>query len=61
MAMTAGLATALVRGTAPAINQILVTVLNLNTAPGVYLSVAACLALLALWRWPVTAFKPAIS
>jgi MFS transporter, MHS family, proline/betaine transporter len=61
MAMTAGLATALVGGTAPAVDQILVTALNLNAAPGVYLSVVACLALVALWRWPETAFKPAIS
>jgi MHS family proline/betaine transporter-like MFS transporter len=60
LAMTAGLATALVGGTAPAVDQILVTTLNLNAAPGVYLSIAACLALLALWRWPETAFKPAI-
>jgi MFS transporter, MHS family, proline/betaine transporter len=58
MAMTAGLATALVGGTAPAVDQILVTALNVEAAPGMYLSVAACLALLALWRWPETAFKP---
>jgi len=60
MAMTAGLATALVGGTAPAVDQILVTALNLDVAPGVYVSVVACLVLLALWRWPETAFKPAI-
>jgi len=60
MAMTAGLATALVGGTAPAIDQILVTALNLDVAPGVCVSVVACLALLALWRWPETAFKPVI-
>jgi MHS family proline/betaine transporter-like MFS transporter len=60
LAMTAGLATALVGGTAPAVDQILVTTLNLNAAPCVYVSIAACLALLALWRWPETAFKPAI-
>jgi MFS transporter, MHS family, proline/betaine transporter len=60
MAMTAGLATALVGGTAPAIDQILVTALNLDVAPGVYVSVMACLAVLALWRWPETAFKPAL-
>jgi hypothetical protein len=59
MAMTAGLATALVGGTARAVDQILVTVLNLDVAPGV-ISVVACLALLALRRWPETAFKPAI-
>jgi MFS transporter, MHS family, proline/betaine transporter len=60
MAMTAGLATALVGGTAPAVDQILVTALNLDVAPGVYVSAVACLALLALWRWPETAFKQAI-
>ena len=60
LVMTAGLATALVGGTAPAVDQILVTTLNLNAASGVYLSIAACRALFALWRWPETAFKAAI-
>jgi MFS transporter, MHS family, proline/betaine transporter len=60
MSMTAGLATALVGGTAPVIDQILVATLNLEVAPGVYVSLVACLALFALWRWPETAFKPAI-
>ena len=59
MSMTAGLATALVGGTAPAVDQILVTTLGLDAAPGLYASLVACLALLALWRWPETAFKPA--
>ena len=60
MSMTAGLATALVGGTAPLIDQILVTALELDVAPGVYVSLVACLALVALWRWPETAFKPMI-
>jgi MHS family proline/betaine transporter-like MFS transporter len=60
MSMTAGLATALVGGTAPVIDQILVATLNLDVAPGVYVSVVACLALLALRRWPEAAFKPTI-
>jgi MFS transporter, MHS family, proline/betaine transporter len=60
MSMTAGLATALIGGTAPVIDQILVAAFHLDIAPGVYLSVVACLALLALWRWPETAFKPTI-
>jgi MFS transporter, MHS family, proline/betaine transporter len=60
MSMTAGLATALVGGTAPVIDQILVAAFHRDIAPGVYLSVVACLALLALWRWPETAFKPTI-
>lgn len=58
--MTAGLATALLGGTAPVIDQILVTTLDLEVAPGLYVSLVACLALLALWRWPETAFKPTI-
>jgi MHS family proline/betaine transporter-like MFS transporter len=58
MAMTAGLASALIGGTAPAVDQILVTTLGLDIAPGLYVSALACLALLALWRWPETAFKP---
>jgi len=45
-------------GTAPAVDQILVAALNVESAPGVYLSVVACLALFALWRWPETTFKP---
>jgi MFS transporter, MHS family, proline/betaine transporter len=60
MSMTAGLATALVGGTAPVVDQILVTALNLDVAPGVYVSLVACLALLALRRWPETAFRPTI-
>ena len=60
MSMTAGLATALIGGTAPVIDQILVAAFHLDIAPGVYLSLVACLALLALWRWPETAFKPTI-
>ena len=58
MSMTAGLASALIGGTAPAIDQILVTALGRDIAPGVYVSLVACLALVALWRWPETAFKP---
>jgi MFS transporter, MHS family, proline/betaine transporter len=60
MSLTAGLATALLGGTAPVIDQILVTTLNLDTAAGVYVSLVACFALVALWRWPETAFKPTI-
>ena len=60
MSMTAGLATALVGGTAPLVDLILVTALDLDVAPGLYLSLVACLALVALWRWPETAFKPTI-
>ena len=55
--MTIGLATALVGGTGPVIDQLLVTRLNVDVAPGLYVSLVACLALVALWRWPETAFK----
>jgi MFS transporter, MHS family, proline/betaine transporter len=58
MSMTAGLASALIGGTAPAIDQIFVTTLRLDIAPGLYVSLVACLALVALWRWPETAFRP---
>ena len=58
--MTAGLATALIGGTAPAIDQILVTRLNLDFAPGLYVSLVACLAVLVLRRWPESAFRPMI-
>jgi MFS transporter, MHS family, proline/betaine transporter len=58
LAMTAGLGTALIGGTAPAIDQILVTTLGRDIAPGLYVSVVACLALLALRHWPETAFQP---
>jgi MFS transporter, MHS family, proline/betaine transporter len=50
MSMTAGLATAVLGGTAPVIDQILVTTLNLDVTVGLYVSLAACLALVALWR-----------
>ena len=60
MSITAGLATALVGGTAPAIDQILVSRLAVDAAPGVYVSLVGCLALVALWRWPETAFRPTI-
>jgi MFS transporter, MHS family, proline/betaine transporter len=60
MSMTAGLATALIGGTAPVVDQILVTALNLEVAAGVYVGIVACMALVALWRWPETAFRPTI-
>ena len=60
MALSAGLATALIGGTAPVVDQLLVTAVDVDIAPGLYVSLVACLALLALWRWPETAFKPTI-
>jgi MFS transporter, MHS family, proline/betaine transporter len=60
LSLTAGLASALLGGTTPVVDQILVTTLNVDLAPGLYAALAACLALLALWRWPETAFEPAV-
>jgi MFS transporter, MHS family, proline/betaine transporter len=60
MSITAGLATALVGGTAPVVDQILVTVSRFDVAPGLYVSLVACLALVALRRWPETAFRPTV-
>ena len=57
VALTAGIPTALIGGTAPWIAQILVTVTAAEAAPGVYVAAIGCLALVALWRWPETAFR----
>ena len=57
-ALSAGLATALIGGTAPWIDQMLVNVLDAETAPGVLVAVMALIALIALRRWPETAFRP---
>ena len=56
-ALTAGIATALIGGTAPWIAQIIVTMTAAEAAPGVYVAVIGSLALVALWRWPETAFQ----
>jgi MHS family proline/betaine transporter-like MFS transporter len=57
VALTAGIATALIGGTAPLIAQILVRVTAAEAAPGVYVAAVGSLALVALWRWPETAFR----
>ena len=57
VALTAGIATALIGGTAPWIDQILVRVTAGELAPGVYVAAIGSLALLALWKWPETAFS----
>ena len=57
VALTAGIATALIGGTAPWIAQILVTATGAEAAPGVYVAAIGGLALVALWRWPETAFR----
>jgi MFS transporter, MHS family, proline/betaine transporter len=56
VAMTAGLATAIVGGTAPWIDQILVNTVASDAAPGIYVAGIAGLALVALRSWPETAF-----
>jgi MHS family proline/betaine transporter-like MFS transporter len=57
VALTAGIATALIGGTAPWIDHVLVRVTAGAAAPGVYVAAIGILALLALWRWPETAFS----
>lgn len=56
IAMTAGLATALFGGTAPLVSQALVHSTEVDSAPGVYLAIAAVIALLAIRTWPESAF-----
>ena len=57
VALTAGIATALIGGTAPWIDHILVTVTGIEAAPGVYVAAIGGVAVAALWRWPETAFR----
>jgi MFS transporter, MHS family, proline/betaine transporter len=59
-ALTAGLATVLIGGTAPLVAQLLVTLVDLEAAPGIYVAVMAGLALIALRSWPETAFRELI-
>ena len=56
VAMTAGLATALLGGTAPLVSQALVESTGLAVSPGIYLAAAAIVAILAVRSWPETAF-----
>jgi MHS family proline/betaine transporter-like MFS transporter len=56
VAFTAGIATALVGGTAPWIAQIVVKLTGSEAAPGLYVVAIGCLALVALRGWPETAF-----
>lgn len=56
VALTAGIATALIGGTAPWIAQILV-LRGVQIGPGVYVTLIAAAAVLALRRWPETAFR----
>ncbi len=40
--------------------QILVTVSRSDVTPGLYVSLVACFALVALRRWPETAFRATV-
>jgi len=55
LALTAGLATATLGGTAPLVGQILFKVTGHETAPAIYMATVAALALLALRGQPETA------
>jgi MHS family proline/betaine transporter-like MFS transporter len=57
VALTAGIATALIGATAPWVAQILVRLTDAEAAPGGYVAAIGSLALVALWRWPETAFQ----
>jgi MFS family permease len=56
-ALSAGLSTALVGGTAPLIGQLLVDRTGVQAAPGIYVALLAIVALIAVWGWPETAFS----
>lgn len=51
MAMTAGLATALIGATAPSIDQLLVMRAGILVGPGAYVALVAAVAGLAVWHW----------
>ncbi len=56
LALTAGMATALIGATAPWLGQIFVR-MGADLLPGGYVSVMALLALVALRKWPESAFR----
>jgi MHS family proline/betaine transporter-like MFS transporter len=56
LGMTAGLATALIGGTAPLIDQLLVVGTGHEVVPAVYMAVVGCLAVAATWFCPEMAF-----
>jgi MFS transporter, MHS family, proline/betaine transporter len=57
LGLTAGLATALVGGTAPLVDQVLFLATGLEEAPALYVLVVGCLALATARSWPETAFQ----
>ncbi|WP_426244828.1 MFS transporter [Nocardioides sp. LHG3406-4] len=56
VALTAGLASAAVGGTAPFIDQVLFQTTGQAMAPALYVATVALLAFAALWSWPESAF-----
>jgi MFS transporter, MHS family, proline/betaine transporter len=56
-ALSAGLATALIGGTAPWVEQLLVALLGSDAVPGLYVAAVTVVALGVLRRWPETAFN----
>jgi MHS family proline/betaine transporter-like MFS transporter len=58
LALTAGLSTALVGGTAPLVDQVLFKATGSASAPALYTTVVAAAALAALRSWPESAFAP---
>jgi MFS transporter, MHS family, proline/betaine transporter len=56
-ALTAGVATALIGGTAPWVDQLLVVVVQAEQAPGFYVTALAVLAVFALRSWPVAVHR----
>jgi len=61
VAMTAGLATATMGGTAPLVDQLLVQVTGSPWAPALYVATVGLLAIAVLWSWPETAFRDLVS
>jgi MFS transporter, MHS family, proline/betaine transporter len=57
LGLTAGLATALIGGTAPLVDQILFLATGSEVAPVLYVMAVGCLALLVARSWPETAFS----
>ncbi len=56
LGLTAGMATALVGGTAPLVGQVIATATGHDLAPAAYVAGVAVVALAALRSWPETAF-----
>jgi len=57
LAMTAGLASAVVGGTGPFVDQVLFQVTGFALAPTLYIVSVAGVALVVVWSWPETAFR----